>query len=281
MSELNIKKRILISFLTVFTAFTLLLGAVVILAKYSDKIMYDEIPRGNAIFPYDANYTENIFTDKEYMELDRLVCYTDVRTGVTLSIDDNNYASYNDVVVFMYEYIRSIIYGDNSFYNNCYSDRFLAVEGEQHPFTMQKLYDIEFGVMSVDEVTSNGVLSKVWLDYKIFKNNVTLRTDIGSDVNRRQYLTLIKEGENYKIISVSYVNVQPRKQLNLTRTILMIVGLIVVLGATGVGTVWVLKKMIVKPKTSTDQSSNADKKCFEAEKTQHKKEKKRNLKSDI
>lgn len=271
MSELNIKKRILISFLTVFTAFTLLLGAVVILAKYSDKIMYDEIPRGNAIFPYDANYTENIFTDKEYMELDRLVCYTDVRTGVTLSIDDNNYASYNDVVVFMYEYIRSIIYGDNSFYNNCYSDRFLAVEGEQHPFTMQKLYDIEFGVMSVDEVTSNGVLSKVWLDYKIFKNNVTLRTDIGSDVNRRQYLTLIKEGENYKIISVSYVNVQPRKQLNLTRTILMIVGLIVVLGATGVGTVWVLKKMIVKPKTSTDQSSNADKKCFEAEKTQHKK----------
>lgn len=271
MSELNIKKRILISFLTVFTAFTLLLGAVVVLAKYSDKIMYDEIPRGNAIFPYDANYTENIFTDKEYMELDRLVCYTDVRTGVTLSIDDNNYASYNDVVVFMYEYIRSIIYGDNSFYNNCYSDRFLAVEGEQHPFTMQKLYDIEFGVMSVDEVTSNGVLSKVWLDYKIFKNNVTLRTDIGSDVNRRQYLTLIKEGENYKIISVSYVNVQPRKQLNLTRTILMIVGLIVVLGATGVGTVWVLKKMIVKPKTSTDQSSNADKKCFEAEKTQHKK----------
>lgn len=271
MSELNIKKRILISFLTVFTAFTLLLGAVVVLAKYSDKIMYDEIPRGNAIFPYDANYTENIFTDKEYMELDRLVCYTDVRTGVTLSIDDNNYASYNDVVVFMYEYIRSIIYGDNSFYNNCYSDRFLAVEGEQHPFTMQKLYDIEFGVMSVDEVTSNGVLSKVWLDYKIFKNNVTLRTDIGSDVNRRQYLTLIKEGENYKIISVSYVNVQPRKQLNLTRTILMIVGLIVVLGATGVGTVWVLKKMIVKPKTSTDQSSNADKKCFETEKTQHKK----------
>lgn len=271
MSELNIKKRILISFLTVFTAFTLLLGAVVVLAKYLDKIMYDEIPRGNAIFPYDANYTENIFTDKEYMELDRLVCYTDVRTGVTLSIDDNNYASYNDVVVFMYEYIRSIIYGDNSFYNNCYSDRFLAVEGEQHPFTMQKLYDIEFGVMSVDEVTSNGVLSKVWLDYKIFKNNVTLRTDIGSDVNRRQYLTLIKEGENYKIISVSYVNVQPRKQLNLTRTLLMIVGLIVVLGATGVGTVWVLKKMIVKPKTSTDQSSNADKKCFEAEKTQHKK----------
>lgn len=270
MSELNIKKRILISFLTVFTAFTLLLGAVVILAKYSDKIMYDEIPRGNAIFPYDANYTENIFTDKEYMELDRLVCYTDVRTGVTLSIDDNNYASYNDVVVFMYEYIRSIIYGDNSFYNNCYSDRFLAVEGEQHPFTMQKLYDIEFGVMSVDEVTSNGVLSKVWLDYKIFKNNVTLRTDIGSDVNRRQYLTLIKEGENYKIISVSYVNVQPRKQLNLTRTILMIVGLIVVLGATGVGTVWVLKKMIVKPKTSTDQSSNADKKLSETGETPHK-----------
>ncbi|MBO4971842.1 MAG: hypothetical protein J6D45_03415 [Clostridia bacterium] len=270
MSELNIKKRILISFLTVFTAFTLLLGAVVVLAKYSDKIMYDEIPRGNAIFPYDANYTENIFTDKEYMELDRLVCYTDVRTGVTLSIDDNNYASYNDVVVFMYEYIRSIIYGDNSFYNNCYSDRFLAVEGEQHPFTMQKLYDIEFGVMSVDEVTSNGVLSKVWLDYKIFKNNVTLRTDIGSDVNRRQYLTLIKEGENYKIISVSYVNVQPRKQLNLTRTILMIVGLIVVLGATGVGTVWVLKKMIVKPKTSTDQSSDADKKLSETGETPHK-----------
>ncbi len=270
MSELNIKKRILISFLTVFTAFTLLLGAVVVLAKYSDKIMYDEIPRGNAIFPYDANYTENIFTDKEYMELDRLVCYTDVRTGVTLSIDDNNYASYNDVVVFMYEYIRSIIYGDNSFYNNCYSDRFLAVEGEQHPFTMQKLYDIEFGVMSVDEVTSNGVLSKVWLDYKIFKNNVTLRTDIGSDVNRRQYLTLIKERENYKIISVSYVNVQPRKQLNLTRTILMIVGLIVVLGATGVGTVWVLKKMIVKPKTSTDQSSDADKKLSETGETPHK-----------
>ena len=257
MSGLDIKKKILISFVTVFLAFTILLGTVLVVSKYSTQLLYDEIPRGNAIFPYDANYNENIFADKEYMELDRLVCYTDVRTGVTLSIDDDNYASYNDLVVFMYEYIRSIIYGDTEFYNSCYSQRFIDVEGEQYPFTMQKLYDIEFGVTSIDQVTNDGVLSKVWLDYKIFKNNVTLRTDIGSDVNRRQYLTLIKEGENYKIISVSYVKVEPRKELNVTKTILTVAVVAVVLGATAVGTVWVLKKMIVSSKSSTIPDSEA------------------------
>lgn len=254
MSGLNVKKKILLSFLTVTVAFLLVFGAFSLFSANLDKIMYDEIPRGNAIFPYDANYQENIFADEEYTKLDRLVCYTDVLTGVTLSIDDDSYSTYNDLVVFMYEYIRSIIYGDSIFYNDCYSDRFIAVEGEQHPFTMQKLYDIEFGVMSKDQETTDGVLSKVWLDYKIFKNNVTLRTDIGSDVNRRQYLTLIREGENYKIISVSYVKVDPIKRFNLWRTVAALAGFFVLLIGTAVGSVVMFKKVILTSKVQKNRT---------------------------
>jgi len=247
MSELNIKKKILISFIAISAAFLVLFGTVAFLSKNIDKIMYDEIPIGSDRPSNNIDFTENIFADKDYMQHDRLVCYTEVGTGVTLSIDDGNYATYNDLVIFMYEYIRSIIYGDVVFYNSCYSSRFIAVEGEQNPFTMQKLYDIEFGVTSKDVVTEDGVLSKVWLDYKIFKNNYTLRPDIGSDISRRQHLTIIREGENYKIISVSYVKIESRKELNLTKLLILIVVLIAIISGTVFGLVFLFVKMRKKP----------------------------------
>lgn len=249
---LNMNKKILLSVVTVLLTFIIVAGTLSVTASNYDKIFYDEVPRGNAIFPYDPDYMENIFADEEYLKLDRLVCYTEVQTGVTLSIDDNNYSSYNDLVVFMYEYIRSIIYGDEIFYNNCYSDRYIAVEGKQYPFTMQKLYDIEFGIESRDQSTKDGVISKVWLDYKIFKNNVTLRTDIGSDVNRRQYLTIIREGEQYKIISVSMRAAEPLKKLNTTRTVLAVIAIIVICVGSIVASVLIFKLVILKKATVSE-----------------------------
>lgn len=255
------KKKILLSVVTVLLTFIIVAGTLSFTATNFDKIFYDEYPRGNAIFPYDPDYSEDIFQDEEYLGLDRLVCYTEVKTGVTLSIDDNNYSNYNDLVVFMYEYIRSIIYGDDVFYNSCYSDRYIAVEGKQYPFTMQKLYDIEFGIESRDQSTSDGILSKVWLDYKIFKNNVTLRTDIGSNVNRRQYLTIIREGELYKIISVSTRAAEPIKKLNTTRTVLVIIAIAVICIGSITAAVLTFKFVVLKKSPKTQDGDEDPKNC--------------------
>lgn len=257
MSELNIKKKILISITAVISAFIIVFGMIVYLSENITGLIYDEIPRGNAIFPYEADYTENIFADKEYMGLDRLINYTDLTTGITVSIDNENYASYPDAVKFMYEYITSIIYGDEVFYNQCYSQRYIDVEGEQYPFTMQKLYDIEFAISQTDAVTADGVITKLWLDYKIFKNNVTLRNDIGSDVCRRQYITLIREKDDaYKIISVSYVKSEPRLKLNIVNLIILILVVVVILFVVVAGLILLFKSMKPKNKKASENSNS-------------------------
>lgn len=267
MSELNIKKKILISITAVISAFIIVFGMIVYLSENITGLIYDEIPRGNAIFPYEADYTENIFADKEYMDLDRLINYTDLTTGITVSIDDENYASYPDAVKFMYEYITSIIYGDEIFYNQCYSQRYIDVEGEQYPFTMQKLYDIEFAISQTDAVTPDGVITKLWLDYKIFKNNITLRNDIGSDVCRRQHITLIREKDDaYKIISVSYVKSEPRLELNILHLIILIVIVVVILFVVVVGLILLFKSM--KPKNSKKAPENQSSEAEDTEENQ-------------
>ncbi len=201
-----------------------------------DEWLYYEREPGNAVFPYEPNFDEDIFKDKEYMELDRLINYTEEKTGISLSIDDTNYTTYNDTVTFMYEFINSILHGDVAFYNNCFNELYLESAGKQQPFTKQKIYDIEFCVFEEGTDSESGKsYVKLWLDYKIFKNNVTLRTDIGSDVCRRQYLTLVKDTNgNLKIQAIQTQIVHPIRTLNVgnavilsTFTVLFVVGIAV------------------------------------------------------
>lgn len=210
-----------------------------------EDFLYEEVNPGNSVMPYEPDFEENIFEDKKYMDLDRNIYYSESSTGVTLSIDETNYATYGGAVPFMFEYINSIINGQTNFYNECYNDLYIQAVGKQSAFTMQKLYDIEFCILNsgTDSLSGKDYV-KLWLDYKIMENNITLRNDIGSDVCRRQYLTLVKEENgSYKIQAVEYENIKPVKQLILSRAIGLIATTVVVIAVTiTLIVVWTVKK---------------------------------------
>jgi hypothetical protein len=90
-----------------------------ILSLNLEDFLYEEVTVGNSIMPYEPDFEENIFENTKYMDLDRNIYYSESSTGVTLSIDETNYATYGGAVPFMFEYINSIINGQTNFYNDC------------------------------------------------------------------------------------------------------------------------------------------------------------------
>ena len=226
------QKKIIIVFIAIGLVTVAVYGIFSLLSLNLEDFLYEEVIPGNSILPYEPDFNENIFEDKKYMDLDRNIYYTENSTGVTLSIDETDYAKYGGAVPFMFEYINSIIGGQTSFYNNCYNELYIDAVGKQSEFTMQKLYDIEFCILQSGTDSASGKdYVKLWLDYKIMENNVTLRNDIGSDVCRRQYIPLVKENDSYKIQAVEYENIKPERTLILSRAIALISILVLVLTA--------------------------------------------------
>jgi flagellar basal body-associated protein FliL len=254
------KKRIIIICLLIGIGMMLVYAFSSILSLNLEDFLYEEVTVGNSIMPYEPDFEENIFENTKYMDLDRNIYYSESSTGVTLSIDETNYATYGGAVPFMFEYINSIINGQTNFYNDCYNDLYKQAVGKQSAFTMQKLYDIEFCILNsgTDSLSGKDYV-KLWLDYKIMENNITLRNDIGSDVCRRQYITLVKEENgSYKIQAVEYENIKPVKQLILSRAIgLIAVSVIVVITAITLTVVWIKKaKKRKKPQATENQTKS-------------------------
>ena len=239
------KKKIVIICIAIGIAMVLFYAIFSILSLNLEDFLYEEKIIGNSILPYEPDFEENIFEDKKYMDLDRSILYTENHTGVSLSIDETNYYTYGNAVSFMFEYINSIIGGQTNFYNDCYNDLYIEAVGKQSTFTMQKLYDIEFCILqSGTDSLSGKDYVKLWLDYKIMENNITLRNDIGSDVCRRQYITLVKEKNgSYKIQAVEYESVKPEKTLILSRAIMLVaIFVIIVIAVISAIAVPIIKK---------------------------------------
>ena len=168
------------------------------MAKLSNDY-YD--PTNQTIIFFEPDYDENIFENEKYMGLDRNIYIYDIATGVTESLETEDYEEYNDSVKFMVDFVNSIINGDADTYNQFFSDE--CIEGGyvqlKETFTMQKLYNIKITTLSEEEIqndTNNYTKYEFILEYMIMQNNGTFRTDIDSDASKKQYITVIElDGE--------------------------------------------------------------------------------------
>ncbi len=192
-------KRIILSVLAA------MIGFIVVFYVLSYSIDFNALIKnigGNTYNPtkptivfFTPNYDEDIYKDAEYMGLDRNIYIYDINTGVTESLEPDDYRAYGDGVEFMAEFVNSIISGDAKAYNKCFEDECFyndSVE-EKDAFTMQKLYNIKITSMSENEVSENGKNYTKYdfvLEYMIYQNNGTFRTDIGSNASKKQYITL-------------------------------------------------------------------------------------------
>lgn len=202
----KLKKRLIVVLLSVLAVIVILFGVSMMIDGYYEK--KDE--EANAPIDYDfypADYDEYIYNDVEYAEKieNGFIEYTDNSTGLTLGIERDTAEEHGAEVVFMVDYIYSIIEGKASEYNGFFSDAYYAENDKHAEFTMQKLYEVKITKESVEPIAENGGNYTKFvfvLEYKIFKNNGTFRNDIG-DGSKRQYITVTDRNGELGIDSVS------------------------------------------------------------------------------
>lgn len=192
------KKIILCTFLgmLIFVVLFFLISSFVDLDSLAGKIsnnIYN--PTNQTIVFVTPDYEENIYDDTYYMGLDRNIYICDINTGMTESLEPEDYASYGKGVKFMSDFVGIIISGDAKSYNACFDKKCFDNEmaEEKEAFTMQKLYNIKITRISEEDVTDNGenyTKYEFALEYMIRHNNSTFRRDIGSDASKMQYIIL-------------------------------------------------------------------------------------------
>ncbi len=184
------KKKLLIILLTITLVMILLISASLIIDKLQKGISEDELNIDYDFYP--ADFEENIFEDKKYIELtsEEFIRYHDMTTGIINGINDENKASFGKETEFLVDMIGNIINGDHLAYNSKFSSLYYENHSPKPAFTMQKVYDVTISYLS-HEQSEDGNYTKFnyILEYKIYQNNGTFRKDIG-DGSKKQFITI-------------------------------------------------------------------------------------------
>ncbi len=161
---------------------------------------------GNFYLP---DYDCNIMEDQEYLKRNRTVLYTDNLLGTTYALDKKNLTAFGPAIPVLNDMVNAIIEGDEKAYNSLFSDAYFDNHDPEAPFTMQRVYDIQF--RKIEENTKKGGEGSSYIqyvfevEYKIMKNDGTFRTDIASDEARKQYIILAdRQGDEVLIDQIIF-----------------------------------------------------------------------------
>jgi hypothetical protein len=142
---------------------------------------------------------EEFLADEDYVMKDRTFYFYNADLGTTVGIPEGQYQDYGACVEFLCKMVEAIIAGDAKTYNTFFSELYFTKEDPQADFSMQKLYDIVIGTYSEEAVTKDGKTYTEFiytLEYKIRRNNGSLRDDMGSNGTRTQYILITnREGK--------------------------------------------------------------------------------------
>jgi hypothetical protein len=182
------KKRLLIIVASVIFVLVLLIIASVLIDKY-EAGKKTEIPEADFDF-YEPNYDEDIYTNEEYIAKisGGFIKYS--KDDVTLGITRESASGQGIEVEFIVETLYDIINGDNTSYNERFSEEYYKNHAPKDKFTMQMIYDVKITYMSTENVDDGNYTKSVYaIEYRILNNNGTFRRDIGSG-SRVQYIIL-------------------------------------------------------------------------------------------
>ena len=158
--------------------------------------LFEKAPSRRPINFADASLSLYPELDSEYMSLNRTIYF--VKSGTTTiktEMTEETYPQYSKAVRHIVKLIEAALAGDSAAYNACFSAEFIAASGAYAPFTKQKLYDIAIIEYSTNAAVPEGYekASLYGLAYKIKDNNGSLRTDIESDAELEQYLSVVED----------------------------------------------------------------------------------------
>lgn len=146
------------------------------------------------IYFYSEELSENLYSDEEYMSLDRSINLKKESTGWSDTITEEDLTSYNEAVNLIYSFIEYSIIGNVEAYNGCFSPIYYSQAAPKERFTKQKLYNITITEISIttksDQSGASYTEYHYKLEYMIRHNNGSLRDDVGSDGIKPLYLYL-------------------------------------------------------------------------------------------
>lgn len=155
------------------------------------KITSDYLDRIKSIRFHEANYDENVYDDKEYMDLNRYIAYTEGMN--TFYITDDDYSAYDAPIAFFARYFKTVIEGKFEEYDSYFTEDYFKNHKNKETFAPQKIYDIEIKYISKVLSAEKDETTYIYkVGYKIFKNNGTFRNDIESDASRPLFYTVIE-----------------------------------------------------------------------------------------
>lgn len=183
----KMKKRILLAMAGLLGVILLLVAGIQVAQWITESRVDDgKAPDLDIIFydPYEGDIMEN----EEYLGLNRWVfyCSDPYGYGSTTAISEDNRDTFNPQVLFLYDYIQTIIAGDHEAYNACFNDTYYKRAEPKEPFSQQMLHNIKiyyYEREAADLITYR-------LDYMIHRNDGTFRRDVASDASRYQLITL-------------------------------------------------------------------------------------------
>lgn len=197
-----IKKRKIKVIIWVFVVFlSLIISASVatILLSPDDSITPPDSVEYDFDF-YEPDYEADILSDDEYLSLDRSFLY---KIGAVTTVLDGKNGSSDRVVEFIADYINTLIMGDYESYSSFFSEKYKSNNEIPEKFTMQRIYNITIEKLDEEYVEGHYIYT-YWLKYSISKNDGTLRSDMGSDASKPQYLIITEQDGSFLIDEIYY-----------------------------------------------------------------------------
>ena len=148
-----------------------------------------------SFYPLDDPW--NFPDNPDYLDMDRRLFVHNPFEGTTYSVDEEQLPEEDEFVSFFYRYFQTMIHGDVEAFLDMYASDYEGAEELPKDFTSQMVYD-----MTLYPQTDGGSVVAYRVDYRIYRNNGTLRNDMGSDTIRPMIFTLTEEDGELKIKSV-------------------------------------------------------------------------------
>jgi len=168
--------------------------------KETEQVVYT----GNGkhrISLYDPDWESDIFENREWLSKNRWLTYAE--GGMSLTLVDEDYASYGDAVVMFADYFLALMKGDAEWVNSFYTDSYFETHDRYTAITMQKIYDMKVEI--IEQKDNGNTITYIYrVTYKIMENDGTFRNDMVSDAERAQYYYLTDDGNHVQIYDVSY-----------------------------------------------------------------------------
>lgn len=138
--------------------------------------------------PYEGDIMEN----PQYLACDRKVYYCSDAGGFGLrqEVSSETLGGFDSRVAFLVLYLDTIIAGNEEVYNSLFNETYFEKREPQAAFNPQMLYGAEIRFEGESTAKNGDKLTTYALYYKIYQNDGSFRRDIGSDMSRKQLITL-------------------------------------------------------------------------------------------